>query len=531
MKFSTRCGYFSILLVPLLLGISAGDAVASGSSSDDDILIVLCELTGEDPGQTRVTEVLKQWLDVIYSDYDNVTVERSDLSITFNPVDYSDGSAIAYAEGLQKDADVVLWGAYMVEGTRVRIALITQLTCMIYEDPVLGAAPEIFSGDDAFPISDIAPSENPPELFTINAYQALAWIYSYRGDTEETLALLNRALDLSDYAGDITISSLLSGRAELYLVAFDQPELALNDINIAFELFPESPSIILLREQILARLESGEAPEYSEPIDTEDGSLDYYFSRAVALDLAGRFEEALEYYNAAIEVGGTDAELSSLYNDRSLCYSYLGDNDAALADAELSIELNPENGWGYARLSELADMNGDYVSALDFLHTAISIEPDNPYFLGNRARVYFFLDNNEAAIADARASVELDPGDSDIHYLLATIYAESGDFENAIDSYTAAIEHEEQRGDLATYLAFRATCYAELGYIDSAYEDFEDAIEMDSNCGSAYFYRGVINYLLEQYPDAAWDFRKVLEISDNPNTRADVQMYLDEMGY
>jgi len=531
MKFSLRYRYFSILLLPLLLGILAGDAAASESSSDDDILIILCELTGGNSEQIRVTEVLKQWLDVIYGDYDNVTVERSDLSIVFNQRDYSDGSAIANAEGLQKNADVVLWGAYMVEGTGVRIALITQLTCMNHEDPVLGAAPEIFSGDDAFSISDIAPSENPPELFRINAYQTLAWIYSCRGEMEETLALMNRALDLSDYAGDITISSLLLGRAELYLDAFDQPELALNDINTAFELSPESQSIILLREQILARLESSEALEYSEPIESEYGSLDYYFSRAAAMNLAGRFEEALEYYNAAIEVGGTDTELSSLYIDRSLCYSYLGDNDAALADAELSIELNPESGWGYARLSELADMNGDYESALDLLHTAISIESDNPYFLGNRARVYFYLDNNEAAIADARASVELDPGDPDIHYLLATVYAESGDFENAIDSYTAAIEHEEQRGNIATYLAFRATCYAELGYIDSAYDDFEDAIEMDSYCDSAYFYRGIINYLQEQYPDAAWDFRKVLEISDNPNTRADAQVYLDEMGY
>lgn len=531
MKSCLRSNFLHFLIVPVLLTVLTGNLMASGSSSDDDILIILCELTGENPEQNQVTEVLNQWLDVLYSDYNIVSVERSDLSITFDPVDYSEGSAIAYAEGLQKGADAVLWGAYMVDGTRIRIALVTQITSVILENPVLGASPEIFTGDDAFPISDIAPSENPPELFAINAYQTLAWIYNVRGDNDETLALLNRAIALSDHAGSTTVASLLADRAEHYLVVFDQPEMALNDVNAAFELFPDSPAIITLREQILARLESGEVTEYSEPVDTEDGSLDYYYSRAVALDVAGRFEEALEYYNAAIEVGGTDAELSALYNDRSLCYSYLGDNDAALTDAEMSIELNPENGWGYARLSELADMNGDYVSALDFLHTAINIEPDNPYFLGNRARVYFYLDNNEAAIADALASAALDPGDSDVHYLLATVYAESGDFENAIDSYTSAIEHEEQRGNIATYLAFRATCYAELGYIDSAYNDFEDAIEMDSNCGSAYFYRGVINYLLEQYPDAVWDFRKVLEISDNPSTRADAQMYIDEMGY
>ena len=419
----------------------------------------------------------------------------------------------------------------MVDGTRIRIALVTQITCVILEDPVLGASPEIFTGDDAFPISEIAPSENPPELFAINAYQALAWIYNIRGDIDETLALLNRAIALSDNAGSTTVASLLADRAELYLVAFDQPEMALNDVNDAIELFPDAQSIVSLREQILNRMETGETAEYSESASPEEGTWDYYYSSAVALDVAGRFEEALEYFTAAIEAGGTPAELAMVYNDRSLCYSYLGDMDAAISDAEKAIELNPDDGMGYARLSELADLNGDHLSSMEYLNTAISIEPDNPYFLSNRARMYFIVDNYEAAITDAVASAELDPANPEIHYLAASIYAASGDYENALDSYTAAIEREEQRGNIATYLAFRATCYAELGYIESAYEDFEDAIEMDSNCGHAYYYRGIVNYLTEQFPDAAWDFRKVLEISDNPNTRAEVQMYLDEMGY
>ncbi len=520
-----------ILPVLLLMVIAAG--AAGGTDTDDAVLVVLCELTGEDPGTYQVTDVLEQWLNTLYSDYGNVTVERSDQSFPFDESDYSWGAAQAQAEGIIREADLVLWGAYMVDGTRIRIALVSQLTYTIFLDPELGSVPSIFTREEAFNISDIAPTDDPPHLFALKAYKWLAWVYSSRGEYDICLSLLNRALAISDMSWSVDVASLLADRAELYLRFFDEPELALNDINAAIELEPDFSSLRSMKDQILARLESGTAVTFSENNETGSqlDSMEYYYTRAVALDLAERYEEALDYYDRTIACGGEDQGMHSVYVDRAMCNTYLGNIDAAVADIQKALELDPNDAWAYARLAEIDEIRGDFTSCLENLNAGIAVDPYNRYLFGNRARVNYHLGNAEAARIDALTSIDLYPADPDMYNLLGTIYAEEGSFDMAIESYSEAIALAELRGEIAVYITNRGACHSELGEYEEALSDLDDAITYDPYYTKAYLFRGVLNYALGDHADAAWDFRKVLELTDDPQLSADAQWYLDDMGF
>lgn len=528
---SNVCIALTRVLSMLFLLMPVSSALAT-SGTDSGILIVLTELAGESPETYQVTGVLHQWLEVLFRDFPDITVERSNLCIGFNPTDYTLESTQAQREGILRKADLLYWGAYMVEGTRIRIALVTQYTTTGYEDPAEGSQPRIFTREEAFNLSEIAPSDEPPDLFAVNAYQNAAMACTHLGEYQKSLELLNMALELSDAAGDTEVAYLFLDRASLYYLAMNAPERALEDIETAIGLAPDVVQFRQLKDELIAIIENSESYEGGVTSDTdiEHGSLHYYYGLAVNMDLAGEYTQALEYYNAAIAAGGAPDVLAGVYTDRSLCYSYLGDYDAAHSDALSALELNPDHVMGYARLSEIAEDRGDHELCVGYLSTGISIEPDNLYMITNRARMHHRLGDLANARIDFQKAIELNPLDADLHYRLGSVFSQEGSLSDAAVCFTRAIDCAELPGEKAYYIASRGGCYLETGDMETAEADFNEALEYDSSCTRAFFFRGLMHYLLEEHNSAIRDMEKVLEFSERPNERSDAQYILDAIG-
>lgn len=520
-----------ILPIPLFLMVLP---LATGiSSADDDVLIILTELDGLNQETYQVTDVLEQWFQVLFSDYENVTIERSDLCVGFNETNYAQESVVAQAEGILNGADMVYWGAYMVEGTRIRIALVTQYTHISFTYAVDGSQPRIFTREEAFDLSEVAFTDNPPDLFAVNAYQNLSAVFGNKGDYLTSLTLLNKSIERSGVASDIEVAFLYGDRALLYLRAFGKPDLALDDIDIAIELAPDVIEFQEIRDETLVSIESGGDVEYQLAVATEfeEGSLWYYYAIAVNLDLAERYQEALGFYDEAIAAGGTPEDIASVYIDRSMCNTCMGNYDAAFADAQTALELNPINSTAYARLSEIAEDQGDFMGCIEHLSTGITLEPDAYYLIGNRARVYYHIGELDLAKEDFLRAIELNPGDHDLYFEIGSIHAEQNMYSEAAEYFTEALDYSQLRGEKAYYLALRGGCYMELGDYDSARSDFDEALTFDSGCTKALFFRGVMHYNLNDYPNALLDMQRVLELSNIPAERATAQSVLDEIGY
>ena len=88
---------------------------------------------------------------------------------------------------------------------------------------------------------------------------------------------------------------------------------------------------------------------------------------------------------------------------------------------------------------------GDEQEALASYDEAISLEPNNALIFNARARLLSTaLDENvrngPRAIADAQRASSLAPGHPNYIAALATVYAENGEFENAVETQQRAID-------------------------------------------------------------------------------------------
>ena len=106
------------------------------------------------------------------------------------------------------------------------------------------------------------------------------------------------------------------------------------------------------------------------------------------------------------ETSGTRA---SAYYNRGVSYRNKSDDDKALADYEMSVQLNPQYANPYnGRANIKADRN-DIESALADYSEALRLEPKNAQFLRNRGLTYFKKGDYAAARADYDLSLDGNP--------------------------------------------------------------------------------------------------------------------------
>ncbi len=167
----------------------------------------------------------------------------------------------------------------------------------------------------------------------------------------------------------------------------------------------------------LARLESHHVPEAIAS-----------FQRAIALNP----DFARAYYHLAIAL------------DR------LGQTREAARAYERTTELDPKNPDAQSRLAELLTrMGADRPRVADRFRRAADVAPRTPQGRLNRARALLSEENFDAAERELRRLTALSPQLSLAHYHLGTIFASSGRFEAAVDSFERAA-----RTDPTNYTAY-----------------------------------------------------------------------------
>lgn len=107
------------------------------------------------------------------------------------------------------------------------------------------------------------------------------------------------------------------------------------------------------------------------------GTFQTYLAEGERLYLAGNYKKALVSYDLALEVG---PENLSGYVARSKCHLSLGDTQAALKDAETTLEDDPNYYRGIYAKAEALYYMGDFEFALVFYHRGNKLRPEVPEF-------------------------------------------------------------------------------------------------------------------------------------------------------
>lgn len=102
---------------------------------------------------------------------------------------------------------------------------------------------------------------------------------------------------------------------------------------------------------------------------------------ALALDDMGRYQKAIQQYEAALHI----RPCSTLYSNMGLCYQRTGNYEASEAAYLNAIKANEKNAFAWNNLSALYFRRGEYTQALDYAEQAIEIDAKMPQALSTAA--------------------------------------------------------------------------------------------------------------------------------------------------
>ena len=103
-----------------------------------------------------------------------------------------------------------------------------------------------------------------------------------------------------------------------------------------------------------------------------------WFILGWALRKLGRYDDALEAFKKAIELGGTDTDTQ---NEIAICYMELGDLKSAQKNLEAALRKDPESIKIISNLGVIALKNGKKEEAEAFFRTVLELDPGDPLAL------------------------------------------------------------------------------------------------------------------------------------------------------
>jgi tetratricopeptide (TPR) repeat protein len=246
-----------------------------------------------------------------------------------------------------------------------------------------------------------------------------------------------------------------------------------------------------------------------EAIQAGDHADYAYVDLGVVADKEGNEAQALGWYRKAIETNPNNVfALTSaglLYSDRgdltneynvlkaayenapgdsyvAFAYSHLlaeqmADYRDAVAVAQSSVELDPENPELLRRAAFLFQFMGQYDKALAHYQHTVQLDPSNAKAYAGMAWIFYAIDNSrDEAIVSYNKALAIDPAMTDAYIGLGSIYASKGDMPRSIGAYEQAFQFGEKNTNM---LANLCSVYFEAGLFQKAADCSAAVLAMD----------------------------------------------------
>ncbi len=270
----------------------------------------------------------------------------------------------------------------------------------------------------------------------------------------------------------------------------------------------------------LARLHMTAPPPVIPPRDGLPDVLNQILARCLAKDPDDRFADPLTLVDAVNELyhdqfGSRYCHTPSPapfsagdYLNRGASYAQVGRLEAAIADFDCAIELDPTHAVSYYNRGNTNAQLDRWATAIDDYTRAIELDPALAAAYAARGAAYAKLGLLEAAVADCNHAIILDATVAITYFNRGSVYDQIGRSKEALADYTRAIELDPSYAD--AYVSRGAT-YRDLDRLEEALADYTRAIELDPSYAGAYASRGVIRENLGRVEEALADYTRAIE--------------------
>jgi arylsulfatase A-like enzyme/Flp pilus assembly protein TadD len=197
---------------------------------------------------------------------------------------------------------------------------------------------------------------------------------------------------------------------------------------------------------------------------------DVHNRRGIAYAELGQFDLALEDYNQAIEF---NPELADAYSNRGWTYLQLENYDLAGRDFDRAIELEPDFATAYNNRARVYRALGNFERALADYSQAIKLKGDEAELFFSRGEFYLQRREYELALSDFNQAVSLKPEYAAAYNNLAWLVATCPD-----DRYRdarQAVSHARKACELSGWDDFGMLDTLALAYAERG--DFSEAVQ------------------------------------------------------
>jgi tetratricopeptide (TPR) repeat protein len=201
--------------------------------------------------------------------------------------------------------------------------------------------------------------------------------------------------------------------------------------------------------------------------------------RARLAETAGRYDEAIDLCNKALDTKLSSSSASGALMTRGNAYAGKGDWDHALRDYDEAIKVEPKNADAWVnRGNAYAHKNQRDKSTHDY-NEAIRLNPNLAQAYCNRALDYLAAGNTDKALADLTEAIRIDP--------------------KFVGAYSR-----------------RSVVLMRLKRTDEALADAQTAVTLKPESGEAYLFRGRLHLARRKFAEARADFERVLQLAREP---------------
>jgi tetratricopeptide (TPR) repeat protein len=145
---------------------------------------------------------------------------------------------------------------------------------------------------------------------------------------------------------------------------------------------------------------------------------------------------ASQTYSYLIDMGIIDA---SLYIQRSECYNKTGENDKAIRDISVFLDLYPDNKIALRLAGKTESVSGDNLKALDYFTRNLNLHPGDPDCYIDRANSYFVSGTWNNAINDYSMALDIRPSDQEAWLNKGIALLKEGKAEDACHDFNVAL--------------------------------------------------------------------------------------------
>ena len=251
---------------------------------------------------------------------------------------------------------------------------------------------------------------------------------------------------------------------------------------------------------------------YTQRYDAGYGaSLDEYLRLGMQATQRGEYSQAMRYFSNASKIDPKD---SWEYIKRGSAFNFLRENDNAIDDLNISLQLDRNNPAAYLARGLAFRHRGDNDRAIQDFNRVIELDENAAQAFRVRGWAYVEKGDYDSAIEDFSKSIEFDRNYARGYKLRGQAYGKRGDYGRAIEDFSEAIELD--KNDTEVY-RFRGEAYRSLGNHESAVRDFSKVIELDTGDVRVLGLRGLSLIAQGNHESAVQDFSKVIEIDRNDN--------------